>query len=107
MVSTCLTAQYGKTVPEWISAPFVSPGKGGTAQYGIPRQGDDGGGVEWGVTSGGENLEAPLLSREPGSRSIHLRKNIYSKTNNCFVLRLFLNYFSLIHLIPVPIKYDV
>ena len=49
-------------VPEWISAPFVSPGKGGTAQYGIPRRGDGGGGVEWRVTSGGERREEPLLS---------------------------------------------
>ena len=49
-------------VQEWISAPFVSPGKGGTAQYGLPRRGDGGGGVDWGVTSGGERREAPLLS---------------------------------------------
>ena len=57
-------AQYGKMVPEWISAPFVSPGKGGTAQYGLPRRGDGGGGVEWGVTSGGEHRKVPLLSHE-------------------------------------------
>ena len=35
---------------------------GGTAQCGIPRQGDGGEGMEWGgVTSGGDCREAPLL----------------------------------------------
>ena len=46
---------------EWKSAPFVSPGKGGTDQCGLPRLGFGGGCWVSGVASGGESQKAPLL----------------------------------------------
>ena len=46
---------------EWKSALFVSPGKGGTAQCGLPRRGVGGGCWVNGMTSGGECWKVPLL----------------------------------------------
>ena len=61
LVRTCLTARYWEMELEWKSAPFISPDKGGTAQYGFPRQGVGGGCCVGGVTSGSERWKAPLL----------------------------------------------